>query len=74
MLLVILFFMHVRSSTGLTKAVVAAGFLWLAILISLTLCDFRTRDWTPPPAAWDTGHGSGNVSGSPAAPAAGNPK
>ena len=41
--LVVLFFMHVRYSTRLTKIVVIAGFFWLAILIVLTLADYFTR-------------------------------
>jgi len=53
-LLVILFFMHVRYSPHLTRIVVVAGFFWLAILITLTLSDFRTRRWTPSPSGWET--------------------
>ncbi len=41
--LVVLFFMHVYHSTKLTKVVVVAGFLWLAILIALTMSDYLTR-------------------------------
>jgi cytochrome c oxidase subunit IV len=44
--LVVLFFMHVRYSTRLTKIVVIAGFFWLAILIVLTLADYFTRPGT----------------------------
>jgi cytochrome c oxidase subunit 4 len=43
MLLVALFFMHVRHSTKLTKLVVAGGLLWLMILLLLTMTDFVTR-------------------------------
>jgi cytochrome c oxidase subunit 4 len=43
MLLVILFFMHVRYSTRLTWIFVAAGFIWLLIMIDLTLSDYLTR-------------------------------
>ena len=45
MLLVALFFMHVRHSTKLTRLVVAGGLLWLAILLVLTLADVMTRGW-----------------------------
>jgi cytochrome c oxidase subunit IV len=45
MLLVALFFMHVRHSTKLTKLVVLGGLLWLMILLMLTLSDFTTRGW-----------------------------
>jgi cytochrome c oxidase subunit 4 len=43
MLLVALFFMHIRHSTRLTKLVVAGGLLWLLILLGLTMADFLTR-------------------------------
>jgi len=45
MLLVALFFMHVRHSTALTKLVLVGALLWLAILILVTLTDFHTRGW-----------------------------
>ena len=35
MMLVVLFFMHVRYSSRLTWAVVGAGFFWLAMLLLL---------------------------------------
>jgi cytochrome c oxidase subunit 4 len=41
--LVVLFFMHVWDSDKLTKVTVVAGFLWLAILIGITLTDYLTR-------------------------------
>jgi cytochrome c oxidase subunit 4 len=44
-LLVVLFFMHVRHSTRLTKLVVVGGFMWLALLIGLTMTDILTRGW-----------------------------
>ena len=43
MLLVALFFMHVRHSTKLTKLVVVGGLMWLGILLVLTMTDFATR-------------------------------
>jgi cytochrome c oxidase subunit IV len=52
MLLVALFFMQVRHSNGLVRIVILAGFFWLALLIAFTMSDYRTRDWTPPPAPW----------------------
>jgi cytochrome c oxidase subunit IV len=41
--LVILFFMHVRYSPRLTWVVIASGLLWLAIMIGITLLDYKTR-------------------------------
>jgi cytochrome c oxidase subunit 4 len=42
-LLVILFFMHVRYSTRMTAITAISGFVWLAILILLTLTDYFSR-------------------------------
>jgi cytochrome c oxidase subunit IV len=49
MMLVALFFMHLRYSTVLTKVVVGGGMLWLGILLLLSLSDFVTRGWLPVP-------------------------
>jgi cytochrome c oxidase subunit 4 len=43
MVLVALFFMHIRHSSKLTKLVVVGGLLWLGILLLLTMTDFATR-------------------------------
>ena len=43
--LVILFFMHVRYSSHLTRVFVLAGILWLGILLFGTMNDFVTRGW-----------------------------
>jgi len=45
MLLVALFFMHVRHSNALTRLVVLGGMLWLVILLVMTLGDIATRGW-----------------------------
>lgn len=52
MLLVILFFMHVKYATGLTRIVILAGFFWLAILVALSLADELTRSWSPTAQPW----------------------
>jgi len=52
--LVILFFMHVKYTTNLTKIAVVIGFFWLAILVSLTLSDILTRSWIPESTGWQT--------------------
>jgi cytochrome c oxidase subunit 4 len=44
-LLVILFFMHVRYSSRLIWVCVAAGFFWLALLLTLAMSDYLTRGW-----------------------------
>jgi cytochrome c oxidase subunit IV len=38
--LVILFFMHVKYSPRLTQLVVAGAFLWLGIMLAITLNDY----------------------------------
>ncbi|MCZ7570846.1 MAG: cytochrome C oxidase subunit IV family protein [Ardenticatenaceae bacterium] len=47
--LIILFFMHARFSTGVTRLVIVAGLLWLGILIVGVMDDFITRGWLPVP-------------------------
>ena len=41
--LVILYFMHVRYSDGLTALWVVGGFTFLAVLIAFTMSDYLTR-------------------------------
>jgi cytochrome c oxidase subunit IV len=45
--LVILFFMHVRYNDNIVRIAVFAGFLWLGIMIVLTLSDYIARGWLP---------------------------
>jgi cytochrome c oxidase subunit 4 len=44
-MLVVLFFMHVKYSTKLTKLTVCAGIFTFVILIGMTLSDYMTRAW-----------------------------
>jgi cytochrome c oxidase subunit IV len=57
MLLVLLYFMHVRYSSRLTWIFVAAGFIWLLIMVDLTLSDYLTRGMVPgyPDRSWEHG-------------------
>jgi len=52
--LVILFFMHMKYSPGMTRIVLAAAVGWLAILLALTLSDVNTRRWLPTPQGWES--------------------
>lgn len=45
MTLVILFFMHVKYSSKLTKLTVGAGFFTFLVLVGMTLADYFTRAW-----------------------------
>lgn len=52
MMLVILFFMHVKYGPRLIKLVIVAAFFWLALLITFTLSDEFSRNWVPVPQSW----------------------
>jgi cytochrome c oxidase subunit 4 len=43
--LVVLYFMHVRYSAPLIWIVIAAGVLWLGILLLLAIADYASRGW-----------------------------
>ena len=47
-LLVLLYFMHLCYSSRLTWAFAATGFVWLALIISLTMSDIASRGWLVP--------------------------
>jgi cytochrome c oxidase subunit 4 len=47
-LLVLLYFMHLRYSSRLTWAFAATGFLWLVLIIGLTMSDILSRLWIGP--------------------------
>lgn len=47
--LVILFFMHVKESSRLTKLIVGTGFFFLLVLFTLTLTDYLSRGWSTMP-------------------------
>ena len=49
MMLVALFFMHLRHSVVLMKVVIGGGLLWLGILLLLSMSDFVSRGWLPVP-------------------------
>jgi len=51
-IIVIWFFMEVRHARGLTKLTVAAGVLWLVIMLIFLLTDYISRDWLPGPGGW----------------------
>jgi cytochrome c oxidase subunit 4 len=52
--LVVLFFMHVYYRTRLTWVFIAAGVLWLGLLIGFVLTDALSRGWILTPAPWTT--------------------
>jgi cytochrome c oxidase subunit IV len=48
--LVVLYFMHVKYASRLTKLIVVSGLFFLMILLSLTMVDYGSRMWVNPPA------------------------
>jgi cytochrome c oxidase subunit 4 len=67
--LVVLFFMHLKYSSKLTKLVCASAFFFLIILFGLTLSDYLSRGWFVAPGG-TTGAGTQVTIGPPAPPAA----
>ena len=52
-LLVVMIFMHLRWSPKILWIVAGGSFIWLLILLSLTLSDLLTRGWfTAYPETW----------------------
>ena len=43
--LVVLFFMHVKYGSRLTKMIVGVAFFFLGIMLTLTLSDYLSRGW-----------------------------
>ena len=47
--LVVLFFMHVKYASRITKLVVISSIVWLGFLFCITLTDYLTRGWLMAP-------------------------
>lgn len=43
--LILLYFMQLRYSSGMTRAVIIVGLLWLGLLLAGTMDDALTRGW-----------------------------
>jgi len=63
--LVVLFFMHVKYSSRLTKLICGTAFFFLLILFGLTLSDYLSRGWFVAPGG-TTGPGTQVTVGPPA--------
>jgi cytochrome c oxidase subunit 4 len=66
--LVILFFMHLKYSSRLTKLICGTAFFFLIILFGLTLSDYLSRGWFTSPRG-TAGAGTQVTIGPPPAPA-----
>ena len=69
--LVILFFMHVKYSSRLTKLVCGGAFFFLLILFALTMTDYLSRGWFVSPGG-TAGAGTQVTIGPPPAEAEGS--
>ena len=58
--LVILFFMHVKYSSRLTKLICGTAFFFLVILFGLTLSDYLSRGWFVAPGGTAGGGHAGH--------------
>jgi cytochrome c oxidase subunit 4 len=47
--LVVLFFMHVKYGSSLTKLIVGVAFFFLWVLLTLTMSDYLSRGWFTAP-------------------------
>lgn len=70
--LVILFFMHLKYSSRLTKLICGSAFFFLLVLFGLTLSDYLSRGWFTAPGG-TTGAGTDVTIGPPIEPAAAAP-
>ncbi len=59
-LLIILFFMEVRYSHPIVWLFAGASFLWLLLLLIITMSDYATRSWTGMEWRGET-HGSNHL-------------
>jgi cytochrome c oxidase subunit 4 len=69
--LVILFFMHVKYSSRLTKLICGTAFFFLMVLFGLTLSDYLSRGWFTAPGG--TAAAGTRVTIGPSAPTEGEP-
>ena len=65
--LVILFFMHVKYSSSLTKLICGVSFFFLVLLFGLTMTDYLSRGWFVAPGG-TTAAGTQVTIGPPAEP------
>ena len=49
MLLIVLFFMHIKGSSRLLHLAACVGVLWLLLMFTLTLGDYFSRSWVALP-------------------------
>jgi cytochrome c oxidase subunit 4 len=63
--LVILFFMHVKYGSRMTKLIVGVAFFFLGIMLTLTLSDYLSRGWFTAPGGSTAAGAIIGISGPP---------
>jgi len=63
--LVILFFMHVKYGSRMTKLIVGVAFFFLGIMLTLTLSDYLSRGWFTAPGGSTAAGAISSLSGPP---------
>ena len=63
--LVILFFMHVKYGSRMTKLIVGVAFFFLGIMLTLTLSDYLSRGWFTAPGGSTAAGAIISLSGAP---------
>ena len=64
--LVVLFFMHVKYGSKLTKLIVGVAFFFLGIMLTLTLTDYLSRGWFTAPGGSTAAAAITSLTGPPA--------
>ncbi|MEX0776888.1 MAG: cytochrome C oxidase subunit IV family protein [Phycisphaeraceae bacterium] len=59
--IVMLFFMHVKYSSPISRIFALAGVVWLGIMLALTFSDFQTRGWQSQPRPQPTATSGGRT-------------
>lgn len=49
---IVIYFMHLKFSSRITRVFAVAALFWLALLFSITFADYMARGWIPQPATW----------------------
>jgi cytochrome c oxidase subunit 4 len=69
--LVILFFMHAKYSSRLTKLVIGGALFFVVTLLGLTMTDYLSRGWHASPRGSTTAGTQNRIGPAPETPAAG---
>jgi cytochrome c oxidase subunit 4 len=72
--LVVLFFMHVKYGSRMTKLIVGMAFFFLGIMLTLTLTDYLSRGWFTAPGGSTSAASITSLTGQPPSAQSAPPK